>query len=178
VLKASRRITHQKRLVDVAQDVAYLYSQARALGDRLGGILYQLPPTLRRNRERLAGFVRALPDDARAILEFRHASWLDDEVYAMLRDAGIVLCVADADGDLPETPLVDLCGWGYVRLRRPHYDDAELADWRARIRARWPEAYVVFMHEDDGEAPELAERFLALRDAAPSAGPPPAADPG
>lgn len=161
VLKASRRITHQKRLVDADDDVAYLYSQARALGDRLGGILYQLAPTLRKDPPRLQAFLRSLPTDARAIIEFRHASWLDEETYELLREAGAVLCLADAEADLPATPLVDLAGWGYVRLRRPAYDDAELADWRQRIERTWEDAYVIFMHEDDGEAPELAERFLA-----------------
>ena len=158
-------------------------SQARALGDKLGGVLYQLPPTLRKDPERLAGFLRALPPDPRAIIEFRHASWLDEEVFELLRSAGAGLCVADADADLPDTPPIDLTGEGYVRLRRPEYSDDELRAWRQRIEATWPAAYVIFMHEDDGEAPALAERFLALGPAGearsqPRDEPPdPAADP-
>jgi uncharacterized protein YecE (DUF72 family) len=167
VLKASRRITHQNRLVGAEDNLAYLYSQARALGDRLGGVLYQLPPTMRKDPARLQAFLQALPPDARAILEFRHASWLDDEIFELLRSARAGLCVADAEADLPETPTIDITGQGYVRLRRPDYSDAELQAWRARIRGTWASAYVIFMHEDDGEAPVLAERFLALPDPAP-----------
>jgi uncharacterized protein YecE (DUF72 family) len=168
VLKASRRITHQNRLVGSEDNLAYLYSQARALGDRLGGVLYQLPPTMRKDAARLQGFLRALPPDARAILEFRHASWLDEEIFELLRSFGVMLCVADADAELPETPALDLTGQGYVRLRRPEYATDELAAWRDRIQATWADAYVIFMHEDDGEAPVLAERFLGLPGSAPS----------
>jgi uncharacterized protein YecE (DUF72 family) len=167
VLKASRRITHQHRLLDADDDIAYLYQQARVLGDRLGGVLFQLPPTLRKDRGRLDGLLRALPDDARAIVEFRHASWLDDEVFTRLRAANVVLCVADADADLPETPLLHIADRGYVRLRRAAYSDAELAAWRDRVRAVWTDAYVIFMHEDEGEAPVLAERFLTIGAAEP-----------
>ena len=165
VLKASRRITHQNRLVDADDNVAYLYSQATALGEQLGGVLFQLPPFLRKDVERLRAFLKVLPPEgARAIFEFRHASWLDDEVFAVLREGGAGLCVADAEDGLPEAPLVDLVGWGYVRLRRPAYEDAELQDWLSRIGSTWNDAYVVFMHEDETDAPRLAHRALQLRD--------------
>ncbi len=168
VLKASRRITHQNRLVDAEDNVDYLYSQARVLGEQLGGVLFQLPPFLRKDVERLRGFVKALPADARAIFEFRHASWLDDEVFDVLREGNAGLCVADADDGMPEAPLVDLVGWGYVRLRRPAYEDVELVDWLSRVAATWNDAYVVFMHEDETDAPRLALRALELVDAPPT----------
>lgn len=166
VLKASRRITHQNRLVDAADNVAYLYSQARALQDHLGGVLFQLPPFLRKDVDRLRGFLAVLPEDAKAIFEFRHASWFDEDVFAALREGGAGLCVADTDDGLPEAPLVDLVGWGYVRLRRPAYEDDELDAWLSRVQAKWSDAYVVFMHEDETDAPRLALRALQRRDAA------------
>jgi uncharacterized protein YecE (DUF72 family) len=162
VLKASRRITHQSRLRGVDSDLAYLYAQARALGPQLGGVLYQLPPFLRLDLELLTSFCAALPGDARAVIEFRHVSWFTEEVYAVLRAAGVGLCVADAGDGAPAAPLVDVLGHGYVRLRRPEYTHEELLAWRERITALWPDAYVFFMHEDDGEAPALAEQFVAL----------------
>jgi uncharacterized protein YecE (DUF72 family) len=162
VLKASRRITHQSRLRDVGSDLQYLYAQARALGPRLGGVLYQLPPFVRLDLELLASFCAALPADARAVIEFRHASWFTDDVFSLLRGANVGLCVADAGDGAPAAPLVDILGHGYVRLRRPEYSTEELLDWRQRITSLWPSAYVFFMHEDDGEAPALAEQFVAL----------------
>jgi uncharacterized protein YecE (DUF72 family) len=163
VLKASRRITHQNRLVGAQDNVDFLYSQASVLGPQLGGVLFQLPPFLRKDVARLRAFLEILPADARAIFEFRHASWFDPEVFDALRGAGAGLCVADAEDGLPEAPLVDLVGWGYVRLRRPAYTDDEIVEWLSRVGAAWNDAYVVFMHEDETDAPRLALRALELQ---------------
>jgi uncharacterized protein YecE (DUF72 family) len=165
VLKASRRITHQNRLVDAQDNVEYLYTQARVLGDHLGGVLFQLPPNLRKDVDRLRSFAACLPDDARAVFEFRHASWFDEEVYQVLRAARCALCVADAGEGLPEAPLVDLTDEGYVRLRRPEYSDDEMRAWIERTTTAWPNADLVFMHEDETDAPRLALRCRGLRDA-------------
>jgi uncharacterized protein YecE (DUF72 family) len=163
VLKASRKITHHARLKAEANDsVAYLWEVGAGLGAHLGPILFQLPPNLGKNVDRLLAFMGALPDGMRAAFEFRHESWFDDEVYDALRDGGHVLCLADTDdGEAPR--LVSTGDWGYLRLRREDYDDQSLGAWRTAIEAEpWKEAFVFFKHEDQGAAPRLAERFARL----------------
>ena len=161
-LKASRRITHVQRLRDAADSVDYLFRTACTLGGRLGPILFQLPPYLRRDDDRLASFLKVLPDGLRAAFEFRHASWFDDDVFALLENAGAALCIADAGGD-HDAPLASTAAFGYLRLRREDYDDAALASWAERIRLQpWSEVYVFFKHEDAGAGPRMASRFEAL----------------
>lgn len=161
-LKASRRITHHQRLRDAEDSVDYLFRTAEALGDRLGPFLFQLPPYLRRNDDRLAAFLECLPAGLRAAFEFRHASWFDDDVFAALEGAGAALCIADAGGD-HDSPLVATAGFGYLRLRREDYDEAALRSWAERIRRQpWNETYVFFKHEDEGAGPRMAAQFEAL----------------
>jgi len=160
VLKASQRITHFKRLKDVSEEVGYFLRVAATLGDRLGPILFQLPPNLKKDLPRLSEFLELLPAATRAALEFRHASWFEDDVFEALRARGAALCVAE-DEELA-APLVATAGWGYLRLRRPGYGDAEVQSWADRVRAQsWEEAYVFFKHEDAGTGPRLATQMLS-----------------
>lgn len=162
VLKASRRITHQQRLQDAGDSVDYLFRTAGVLGERLGPFLFQLPPYLRRDVDRLARFLDILPDGMRGAFEFRHASWFDDEVFALLADAGASLCIADSGSD-HDAPLVATADFGYLRLRREDYDETALLSWANRIRRQsWREAYVFFKHEDEGAGPRMAGEFEAL----------------
>ncbi len=162
VLKAPRRITHQSRLVDTQESVSYFWQSACELGERLGPILFQLPPNLRADPPRLATFLSELPAGCRAALEVRHASWLTPEVNALLAEHGAALCIADAE-DLPAPAIAPTARFGYFRLRRPDYDDAALTAWIEKIRAQpWDEAFVFFKHEDQGAAPHAAARFLEL----------------
>jgi uncharacterized protein YecE (DUF72 family) len=161
-LKAPRRITHIKKLRDVADDVAYLDKVAAALGDRRGPILFQLPPYLRKDVALLRDFLALLPAEQRAAIEIRHPSWLDDEVYEALRAARVALCVADA-GEEFDAPLLATAPFGYLRLRRQDYDEAMLASWAERIRTQpWQDVMVFFKHEDAGIGPALAARFRSL----------------
>ena len=161
VLKASQRITHFKRLKDVSEEVGYFLRVAATLGDRLGPILFQLPPNLKKDLPRLSEFLDLLPAATRAALEFRHASWFEDDVFEALRSRGAALCVAE-DEELA-APLVATAGWGYLRLRRPDYGEAEVQAWADRVRTQaWEEAYVFFKHEDAGTGPRLASRMLSL----------------
>ena len=161
-LKASRRITHHQRLRDAGDSVDYLFRTADVLGERLGPFLFQLPPYLKRDVDRLASFLEILPDGLRGAFEFRHASWFDDEVFALLENAGASLCIADSGSD-HDTPLVATADFGYLRLRRQDYDEAALRDWAERIRLQpWREAYVFFKHEDEGAGPRMAGEFEAL----------------
>ena len=153
-LKAPRRLTHIKRLKDVGADAAEFIRRASVLQDRLGMLLFQLPPTLRKDLPRLRDFLALLPAGQRTAFEFRHASWQDDEVYETLRANRAVYCVTDTDeGD---TPFVATADCGYIRLRRTHYDDAELGAWaKAIAKHALPRTYVYFMHEDEA----LGTRF-------------------
>jgi uncharacterized protein YecE (DUF72 family) len=164
VLKAPQRITHQKRLQGAEEALGAFLQTAAALDPGLGPLLFQLPPYLKKDVPRLRQFLALLPPSTRAALEFRHASWFDDEVYAVLAEAGAALCAADTDesGDAGP-PLVATGGFGYLRLRRSDYDEAALRGWLARIRGQpWSESYVFFKHEDEGKGPALAERLKAL----------------
>ena len=163
VLKASRRITHFGRLKEGSRDsVEYLLSQAEGLGDSLGPILLQLPPNFPCNLERLATFLGYLPKGRAFAFEFRHASWHEQEVFDLLREHEIGLCVADSGGE-GDAPVVATADWGYFRLRRPDYDEADLRSWAERIRELGlSEAYVFFKHEDAGAGPRMAEHFRSL----------------
>lgn len=157
-LKAPQRITHIKRLKDAGEEVRFLTGSARQLGDCRGPILFGLPPNLKKDLPRLDAFLALLPSDLEAAFEFRNATWLDDDVYALLRAAGAALCVADDEKGT--TPLVATATWGYLRLRREDYAEADLDAWAARLAAQeWDSAYVFFKHEDEARAPELARGF-------------------
>jgi len=159
VLKASRRITHMKRLKDAAEPLEYLLTNAAVLERKLGPILFQLPPNMKKDVERLRGFLELLPDGLLAAFEFRHASWFEDDVYEALRERACALVVADTDDGT--TPLQRTAPFGYLRLRREQYDDAALERWRDEVCSQsWERAFVFFKHEDAGMGPALAERFL------------------
>jgi uncharacterized protein YecE (DUF72 family) len=160
-LKAPRRITHEKRLRETGPDVAEFVRRAATLGDKLGVLLFQLPPNLKKDLPRLQDFFGTLPSGQRVAVEFRHDSWQDDEVYEALRARGAMLCVTDTDeGD---TPFVATSDCGYLRLRRTHYDESDLRAWVERIAAQpLARAYVYFMHEDEALGTKFAERLNAL----------------
>jgi uncharacterized protein YecE (DUF72 family) len=163
-LKASRRITHFARLKpEAAEPTAYLLATAAALGDTLGVLLFQLPPNLKKDLPRLAAFTELLPAGTRAAFEFRHPSWFEDDVYALLRAKGCAFVAMDTDAEDAGAPLVATAPFGYLRLRRPDYSRADLAGWEARVRAQgFDEAFVFFKHEDEGAAPRLAAELLAI----------------
>lgn len=158
VIKASRRITHDSKLADTAENVGYLYRQLEALGDKLGCVLFQCPPFLRKDLGLLRGFFATLPADAQVVLELRHRSWFDDEVYDVLRERGVCLCASDEER--PDPPLVASAPFGYLRLRGDDYADDALRGWIDRLAAVWPTAYVFFKHEET--APASIERMMAL----------------
>jgi uncharacterized protein YecE (DUF72 family) len=163
VLKGSQRITHMKRLKDVADPVDYFFRTAAALGPKLGPVFFQLPPNFKKDVARLRDFLSLLPAAPPVAFEFRHESWFDEEVYAALREKGVALCAADTDesGDAG-APIVPTASWGYLRLRRAEYDDVGLRTWIERVHAQpWERAFVFFKHEDAGKGPAMAARFVA-----------------
>jgi uncharacterized protein YecE (DUF72 family) len=168
-IKAPRRITHIKRLKDAAEDTAYLLRAVAALGPRLGCLLFQLPPNLRADLDRLDAFLALLPEGTRAAFEFRHPSWREAGVGERLVARGLAWVEADTD-DAPAAAPATGPGWGYLRLRRTHYEPADLAAWFTRLEAAsWAEAFVFFKHEDAAAGPRLAAEFLAQN----RSGPPP-----
>ncbi len=153
-IKASRRITHMSRLkADTSADsVRYLYGNLAALGPKLGPVLFQLPPFLKKDLPRLAEFLALLPAGHNAAFEFRNESWFDDDVYQALKDAGASLCLSEREDNAPP-PLVETAPWGYIRLRLESYSESELRAWAERLGATgWRETFVYFMHEPTAPA--------------------------
>ena len=164
VLKASQGITHYRRLNDCGEPLEAFVAATEALGDRFGAALFQLRADMKRDDERLATFLELLPDGFPAAFEFRHESWRDDAVHALLAERGCALVHDDVhhdeDGEIPAT-LTSTADWGYLRLRREDYAPADLARWRALVEAQgWAHAFVFFKHEDEGVGPRLAKAFL------------------
>jgi uncharacterized protein YecE (DUF72 family) len=158
-IKASRRITHIKRLSQAGEETDYLLGRLEALGDRLGAVLFQLPPNLKCDPARLEDFLAHLAGRVPAAFEFRHPSWHEaDEVPDLLRAHGAALCCADDEEQ--EGWLVATAPFAYLRLRRPGYAPAELARWAARLgETPCERAFVFFKHEDAGAGPRLAAAF-------------------
>ncbi len=166
VIKASRRITHFKRLKGTEEETDYLIDTVASLGEKLGVLLFQLPPNMKKDVDRLRAFLSHLPASPPKAFEFRHDSWFDEEVYAALRRSNAALCLADTEDGEP--PLVATADWGYLRLRRNGYDEKELDRWLDWVRGLdWSRAFVFFKHEDAGTGPRLATRFLELASAGP-----------
>lgn len=162
-LKAPQRITHWQRLRDTDEAVSYFLGVAGVLREHLGPVLFQLPPDFPKDIALLRGFLLSLPlKHYRIAFEFRHRSWFDEEVYALLRRSGVALCHADGQNDF-EVPLEPTADWGYLRLRRPEYPGARLEEWAARLRGlSWRQAFVFFKHEDEARGPRLARQLLEL----------------
>lgn len=157
-LKAPRRITHDAKLQHCEETVAAFCAVAGTLGARLGVLLFQLPPTLRRNVAVLEQFLACLPEGTRAAFEFRHDSWHDEEVFAALRRRNIALCIADSEK--MSTPLVVTADYGYFRLRDEGYQPADITAWGAKIdelSGGWKDVFVYFKHEEQGIGPAFAK---------------------
>src|SRR5689334_15225400 len=161
-VKASQRITHFKRLKEAEEATKYMLDTVSVLEDRLGVVLFQLPPNMKKDIERLDSFLKILSHDVNAAFEFRHPTWFDDEVLELLKRDNRALCVSDTD-DLPTNHIDKTADWGYLRLRRVNYDKTNLMDWSKRIKLQnWKDTYVFFKHEDEGTGPKLAAEFLAI----------------
>jgi uncharacterized protein YecE (DUF72 family) len=173
-VKASRRITHMRRLREVGEPTASLLHVLGALGDKLGPVLFQLPPNLKLDLERLDAFLALLPDGLRAAFECRHPSWSAPEVFERLRARDFAWVGADTD-EVPLDEPISTASWGYLRLRRTSYTAEDLAAWSRRLRAAgWSDAHVFFKHEDAGTGPAYAAALLAASGPAPRAARPPA----
>ncbi len=162
-LKANRRITHDKRLKDVGDSVDFFVKTARELGPQLGALLFQTPPNLKCDLDRFDAFLATVPDGVQAAFEFRHDSWLDEEVYARLRARNFALCVADTEER--SVPVVATADFAYLRLRDEGYDEAAIRTWTALaqdLSTRCRDVFVYFKHEDAGTGAAFGQRMIEL----------------
>jgi uncharacterized protein YecE (DUF72 family) len=162
-VKAHQRITHQLRLQDAGEATAFFLSALEPLrtAGRLGPILFQLPPYLHCDVARLAAFLELLPAGLRSTVEFRHQSWLTDEVFDLLRQHGVALCVAESDKLV--VPEVVTASFVYERLRKPAYSDDDLvaiADRSRGFLAAGLDVYLVFKHDETAAGALEAESLL------------------
>ena len=160
-LKAPQRITHMRRLRDIDEPLRSFSDVALNLGEKLGPLFFQLPPNFKKDTPRLQDLLAQLPPGRRCALEFRHASWFTDDVYAALRARDAALCVAHTEEG--RTPDEATASWGYYRLRNVEYADADLAAWATALtRPGREEVFCYFKHEDSGSGPALAARLQRL----------------
>jgi len=162
-LKAPRRITHDLRLRDAGDPLTYFCDTAKALKQKLGALLFQLPPFLKKDLPRLEDFLHQLPPGFRPAFEFRNQSWFAEDVYECLERFGVALCVAEHEDR--SVPLQATAPFGYFRLRKPDYSDADLAAWAQRLvesATRWSDVFVYFKHEAAGKGPALAAKLSSL----------------
>jgi uncharacterized protein YecE (DUF72 family) len=161
-LKAPRRITHDAKLQRCEELTQNFCRTARTLGSKLGVLLFQLPPTFKRDDGVLQTFVESLPEGTRAAFEFRHASWHDDRVFDLLRARNLALCIADSEK--MSTPVIATADYAYFRLRDEGYQDADLARWAETIRGLTgpQDVFIYFKHEESGKGPAFAAQLRAL----------------
>jgi uncharacterized protein YecE (DUF72 family) len=162
-LKAPKRITHDRRLRDCAEPVRQFLETAASLGPKLGALLFQLPPNLKKDVALLDSFLDTFPPRVCAAFEFRHDSWLDEEVYARLRARNLALCVADSER--LATPVVVTADYGYFRLRDEGYTADDIARWGDVIRAKASschDVFVYFKHEESGKGPAFALELMRV----------------
>ena len=167
--KASRFITHMKRLLDPDEPLQLMFSRTDILGPRLGPILFQLPPGMPRNAERLAAFLAKLPPERRYTVEFRHPSWYAAEVFALLSAHDVALCISDHHH--APAPWERTASWLYVRGHGPsgrywgRYPQAAMREWADRIgawRAEGRDVFAYFDNDPEGAAPQDVDVLKSL----------------
>jgi uncharacterized protein YecE (DUF72 family) len=161
-LKAPQKITHWSKLRDCSDTLEYFCKVITGLGNRLGPVLFQLPPTFKKDLDVLSSFLREFPD-MRGAFEFRHESWFDDEIFELLKSRNIALCIADTD--TIATPKKTTADYGYLRLRREAYEASDIERWTDFVRDQkptWNDAFVYFKHEESGIGPKLARQMIEL----------------
>ncbi len=161
-LKAPQVMTHLKRLRNVDDEAGYLFGTLSLLGGKLGPVLFQFPRSFHADLPALTYFLGLVPGTISCAFEFRHPSWLAGEILDLLRERGCGLCIADTDEE-PAEGIVATAAWGYLRLRRSDYTEADLSRWKEWILAQaWQRAFVFFKHEEEARGPEMAIRFREL----------------
>ncbi len=163
--KAPKRITHDKRLraAEVADTLQTFVSVAGELGPQLAALLFQLPPNFKKDLVLLNEFLSLLPPKTTAAFEFRHDSWLGDDVYGALRARNVALCIADSEKR--ETPTLTTADYAYLRLRDEGYGDSDIAKWTEtakQLAATCADVFVYFKHEDEGKGAAFGQQMMGL----------------
>ena len=159
--KAPRRMTHDSRLKNCGELVKGFCQVAGALGDKLGALLFQLPPNLKKDLAVFDAFLDELPPNVCAAFEFRHASWFDDEIFERLAKRNLALCVADSEK--LSAPVRITADYAYFRLRDEGYTPDDIKRWAdtiAKETASCKDVFVYFKHEDEGKGPEFAQLLM------------------
>ena len=165
-VKASRFLTHMKKLRDPEEPVARLFSKVSELGGKLGPVLYQLPGQMPKNLERLAAFLDALPPRTKHAIEFRNPEWYDPDVMQLLRSHNVALCLHDMDGS--HAPRLLTARFTYIRFHGAGrryggaYPRDVLEDWAEWLTANGHPAFVYFNNDAGGHAPRDARRLVDL----------------
>jgi uncharacterized protein YecE (DUF72 family) len=155
--EGAARITHDSRLKNCGELVSAFCQVAGTLGDKLGALLFQLPPNLKKDVALFDAFLEELPPKVCGAFEFRHVSWLDEDIYSRLAARNLALCVADSEK--LSTPVRVTADYAYFRLRDEGYTPDDIKRWAetiARETSRCREVFVYFKHEEEGKGPEFA----------------------
>jgi uncharacterized protein YecE (DUF72 family) len=162
--KAPQAITHFKRLRNVESETEYLFRTLSVLGRKLGPVLFQFPKSFHADPALLKDFLVLLPRTMSFAFEFRSPSWLDEGISDLLREKGCSLCITDSE-EIPTNQIISTATWGYLRLRRPDYTNADLSQWANKIASqKWEKTFLFFKHEDEARGPEMAVNFRELID--------------
>jgi len=161
-LKAPQQITHFAKLQKCEDSTRFFCETAMLLQRKLGTILFQLPPSFKKDLAILETFLSTLPPRLRVAFEVRHPSWLDDDVYVVLEKANAALCIAQSEDFI--TPVVPTADHGYLRLRQAQYSPDDLRRWADVIaeNSRWGDVFVYFKHEEAGTGPQFAKMLMSL----------------
>lgn len=160
-LKAPQRVTHYAKLRECSELMVVFSAAVQGLGGKLGPVLFQLPPTFKVDTTLLREFLASLPPGLRAAFEFRHESWLSDEVFSILAEGGAALCLAESEEF--QTPKVATASFGYLRLRREGYTPSQIKKWAEYIREQrenWSDCHIYFKHEETCAGPPFARKLM------------------
>jgi uncharacterized protein YecE (DUF72 family) len=161
-IKAPQRITHIKRLKDVEDDNKYFIDAVKTLGNKLGIVLYQFPPFFKKDMERFQNFLNLLPKNINVAFEFRHGSWLEDDLYSLLNEKNYTVCLSETDKE-PDIEILNTAEKGYLRLRKTDYSKSEIKKWHKKINSQnWEEVFIFFKHEDGAKGPKFAKQLIEL----------------
>jgi len=162
-LKAPQKITHWSKLRDCTDTMRYFHDVASGLGEKLGPVLFQLPPNFKKDTLLLADFINGFPTGMRAAFEFRHESWFGDDVWAIFKSRNVALCIAETEDFA--TPKIVTADYGYLRLRRADYTKIDIGRWAEFVREQnetWKDAFAYFKHEEAGAGPKFAKQMMEI----------------
>lgn len=166
-VKASRYLTHLKRLIEPEEPIQRFYQSAEGLGDKLGPVLFQLPPHFPANPERLDYFLSKLPAERRVVFEFRDPSWFTEPIYKLLKSYSAALCFADAPNfpseEIITAPFIYIRLHGHTQLYASEYTEEELIHWNQKIESWASDGYDVYLYFDNDAAARAVRNAETIR---------------